>query len=322
MSDVSRKVGFALGLDGGGSGTSCTVLDSEENILGQGTAGPSNPLRTGFDAAFRQLATAAAQALSLAQLKPQQVSAVCAGLAGAGSRSVVRSAIVFLTREFPYALTHVTTDGEVALEAAVGAGEGVALLSGTGSLVLGRNALGETARTGGYGRWIGDEGSAYEMGRRAVGCVARARDLAAPVTLLADMIPAALQSPSWDDLRDRIAKDPDQVFPQIFPVLVAAAKMEDAAAREILFTAALQLSSMVLAVVRRLGMRESEFPLVKCGGVFGHSSILDGMLDSLLSSGIRGARTSRLEVSPSLGAARLAARLAREEQPAKAHGAS
>jgi N-acetylglucosamine kinase-like BadF-type ATPase len=235
---------------------------------------------------------------------------------------VVRGALVFLTREFPYALTHVTSDGEVALEAAVGSGEGVVVLSGTGSLVFGRNASGETARAGGYGRWIGDEGSAYEMGRRGIACVARARDLAAPVTLLADMIPAALHSPSWDDLRDRIAKDPDQVFPQVFPVLVAAAEMEDAAAREILFTAALQLSSMVLAVVRRLGMRESEFPLMKCGGVFGHSSMLDGMLDSLLASGIRRARVSRLEVSPALGAARLAARLAVEEQPAKAHGAS
>src|SRR5437868_3917514 len=160
----SRRLNIAVGFDGGGTKTDCVVLDADGNTLGMGTAGPSNPLRVGPESAFAEMAEAAAQALAGAHLKPRQVDAVCAGLAGAGRRSVVRSAIIFLSREFPDALTHVTTDSEVALEAAVGQGPGVVLIAGTGSIAHGRNAAGATARAGGYGRWIGDEGSGYEIG--------------------------------------------------------------------------------------------------------------------------------------------------------------
>jgi N-acetylglucosamine kinase-like BadF-type ATPase len=305
----ARRMKIAVGFDGGGTKTECVVLDAEGNAIGRGSAGPSNPLRVGFPAAFQELAQAAAQALGGAQLKPPDVDAVCAGLAGAGRRSVIRKAMIFLAREFPGALAQVTTDGEIALEAAVGAGAGVVLVSGTGSSAFGRNEEGATARAGGFGPWIGDEGSAYEVGRRAVACVARARDQAAPVTVLADLIASELACPSWGELVERIANNPDAVFPRIFPVVVAAADAEDAPAREILFTSALGLSSIALTVVRRLSLPQQEFPLVKCGGVFGASRLLDAMLDSVLRSAAPLASISRLEMPPAMGAARLAARL-------------
>lgn len=315
----SQQLKIAVGFDGGGTKTDCIVLDAEGRTIGQGSAGPSNPLRVGFPAVSRELAMSAAQALGSAQLKPRDVAAVCAGLAGAGLRSVARAALVFLAREFPDALAQVTTDCEIALEAGVGSGPGVVLVAGTGSSAFGRNAVGQTARAGGFGSWIGDEGSAYEIGRRAVASVARTRDQAAPVTLLADMIPSALDCPSWTDLIERIAKNPDAVFPRIFPAVVAAADAEDAAAREILFTSALGLSAISLTVVRRLALQQREFALLKAGGVFGVSRMLDSMLDSVLVSAAPLARISRLETPAALGAARMAARLL-ADPAAEAHG--
>ena len=70
-----------------------------------------------------------------------------------------------------------------------------------------------------------------------------------------------------------------------------------------------------MIVVRRLGMKDQEFPLVKCGGVFGHSRMLDALLDSVVVSGALRAKVSRLEIPPAVGAARIAARLA--ESPAQ-----
>ena len=310
---------LALGFDGGGSKTDCVVLDDQGKVMGRGAAGPSNPLRTGFDAAFRELAQAAAQGLAGAQLRPGQIHSVCAGLAGAGQRSVVRKTMLFLAHEFPEAFAHVTTDGDVALEAAVGIGPGVVLIAGTGSSVLGRNAGGDTARAGGFGRAIGDEGSAYEMGRRAVASMVRARDQMARGALLAEMIPAAFDGLAWEQLAERIANNPDDVFPRIFPVVVAAAQAQDATAQEILFDAALSLSTMAIAAIRRLGMQDTEFVLAKSGGVHGAAAMLDGMLDSLVLSAAPQARIVRLETPPAVGAARLAARLAGEELPATIH---
>jgi N-acetylglucosamine kinase-like BadF-type ATPase len=319
---ASRRMNIALGFDGGGTKTECVVLDAEGNMVGRGVAGASNPLRVGMEAAFTELAQAAAEALAGARLKPQQIDAVCAGLAGAGRRSVIRSAIVFLAHEFPDALTHVTTDCEVALEAAVGSGTGVVIIAGTGSVSLGRKANGEMARAGGFGRTIGDDGSAYEIGRRAVACVARSRDQDAPLTTLNDIILSTLNCLGWDDLAERIAKDPDGVFPRLFPAVAAAAGMEDNVAREILYAAALDLSTMALTVIRRLGMLETEFPLVKCGGVFGASRLLDEMFYAIIASAASQARISRLEIPAVVGAARLAARLARGEDHADVRGSN
>ncbi|HEY1865930.1 MAG TPA: BadF/BadG/BcrA/BcrD ATPase family protein [Candidatus Acidoferrales bacterium] len=317
----SRRSHIAVGFDGGGTKTECVVLNAEGKVLGRGMAGPSNPLRVGIEAAFTELAQAATEALAAARLKPRQIEAVCAGLAGAGRRSVVRSAIVFLSHEFPDALTHVTTDCEVALEAAVGSETGVVIIAGTGSAAFGRNEAGETARAGGFGRWIGDDGSAYEIGRRAVGVVSRSRDQAAPLTVLTDILLATLDC-TWDELIERITKNPDDVFPRLFPAVVSAAGMEDHAAREILYAAALDLSSTALTVARRLGMQDSAFPLVKCGGVFGPSPLMDEMFDAVVASSAPQAKLSRLEESAAVGAARLAARLASGEDLTATRGAN
>lgn len=306
---------IALGFDGGGTKTDCVVLDFAGRMIGRGAGGPSNPLRSGFDAALKELAAAAAQALASAHLTPRQIHSVCGGLAGGGRRDVVRKVLSFLTREFPNAFAHVTTDYDVALEAAVGAGAGVVLLAGTGSCAFGRNAAGETARVGGWGRLIGDEGSAYEIGRRAMITVARARDAGGPTAPLEEMVFAALDGASWEQLSARIAQNPDDVFPRLFPVVAAAAEADDAGAREIILSAAQQLAAMALTVVRRLNFGEQGFLLAKWGGVFGASPLLEQTLDATLAEDAPGARISRLETPAAVGAARLAARLAAHEIP-------
>src|SRR5579872_5190105 len=312
-------MGYSLGFDGGGTKTDCALLDAKGNVVGEGHGGPSNPLRSGYDEAIASLRTAAAEAIAAARIRPEEITRVCASLAGAGRESVASRVQQFLKDEFPGALTQVTTDCEAALEAAVGSGPGVVLISGTGSIAYGRNAAGETARAGGYGPWVGDEGSAFEIGRRAVAAVARTRDTGGPATLLTDLIPTALDCQDWDDLMLRIIKNPDDIFPELFSVVAEAADAEDSAAKEILFTSAIGLGNLAMTVVRRLEMTSQEFRLVKCGGVFGHSRMLDALLDSVIVSGAVRAKVSRIEISPAVGAARIAARLAGSSAQAGTH---
>jgi glucosamine kinase len=314
-------MGYSLGFDGGGTKTESALLDAKGEVIGEGRGGAANPLRSGYDGAFSSLREAAAEAIAAAKIRPADIAHVCAGLAGVGRRSVVRRMMMFLSKEFPGALAQVVPDYEVALEAAAGSGPGVVLIAGTGSVAYGRNAAGESARAGGYGPWIGDEGSAFEIGRRAVSAVARARDSDSPVTLLSEMIPAALDCLDWDDLLLRVMKNPDDVFPKLFPVVAAAANSEDSVAKEILFASAIGLGNLAMTVIRRLGMKDQQFPLVKCGGVFGHSRMLDSLLDSALTGGALRAKISRLEISAAVGAARMAARLSDSPPQAASHGA-
>jgi len=73
----------------------------------------------------------------------------------------------------------VVGDMEIALQAALGAGPGVIVIAGTGSIAYGRDAQGRTARAGGWGFAISDEGSAHWIGRAAVATLLRSADEAA-----------------------------------------------------------------------------------------------------------------------------------------------
>jgi predicted NBD/HSP70 family sugar kinase len=59
----------------------------------------------------------------------------------------------------------VISDVEAAYLGGLGEGAGILLLAGTGSMALGRNARGRWARAGGWGPLLGDEGSAFWIGR-------------------------------------------------------------------------------------------------------------------------------------------------------------
>jgi len=302
---------YFIGIDGGGTKTECVLVDARGKVVAQAIAGPSNPLRAGFERAFESIDKAAGDVLSAARIDSAQVTAACAGVAGGGRGRVLKRMMAHLAQLFPRSDVSVTTDMEVALEAAVGEGPGVVLIAGTGSVAYGRTAEGQTARAGGLGPWIGDEGSAYDIGRRAIVVVSRARDLLGPVTLLADMIPSALECPTWDALMDKISRAPDEVFPRIFPLVVEAAEADDDPAREILFGAALGISALAAGVVRRLGLERKEFTLAKAGGVFGHTRFFDEAVDALVASAAPRAQIESLKVSPAIGAAQMAARLAR-----------
>src|SRR5262249_25842245 len=171
---------YSLGFDGGGTKTESAVLDALGREVARSIAGPSNPLRVGFERAYAALSAAAETALSQAHLKASQVSAVCAGLAGASRPGVAEALVPLLEKSFPNSFVHVTADFEVALEAAAGSGPGVVLIAGTGSSAYGRNAVGETARAGGRGPWGGGERRALGVGGRWGAGAGRAGGCAGP----------------------------------------------------------------------------------------------------------------------------------------------
>jgi N-acetylglucosamine kinase-like BadF-type ATPase len=311
---------YYLGFDGGGTKTDCVLLNAAGDVLAEHSAGPSNPLRAGFDRAQASLRTAAEKTLASQQVGASSIAGVCAGIAGAGQPRVLKRVMGFLVETFPTAHVQVCTDLEIALDAGLGDGPGIVIVAGTGSAALGRGPDGRLVRAGGDGPWVGDEGSAFDIGRRGITAVARARDALAPVTILADSIPAALECPDWSALLERIAAGPDEVFPRVFPLVADAAEAGDTPAREILFGAALSLSHLVLSVARRLEVAQQDFLVAEAGGVFGVSPLLDQAFEALVHSAARGARCRPVEMPPARAAARRAHRC-RPPDAGRQHGA-
>ena len=312
-----------LGFDAGGTKTNCVVLDATGRLLAETTGGPANPLRVGFAKAFFALEDTARRGLTAAQQETESVRAICAGVAGAGRPRIARRLASYLSHAFSQASVRVITDIEIALEATLAQGNvdrqslqaGIVIVAGTGSAVGGRNSAGRTARAGGWGPWVGDPGSAYDIGRRAVEAALHARDHLGPPTALGEKILRAEENDAsaktsktqdWDAILERIAKSPDAVFPRLFPVVVEAAAAGDAVAQEILAAAAHSLASLAKAVIDALDFNDQPFILAKSGGVFGHSAHLDSALDQELARIAPSAHLDSLRISPARAAAEIA----------------
>jgi N-acetylglucosamine kinase-like BadF-type ATPase len=297
---------YFLGFDGGGSKTDCVLIDEQGTVLASAQGNASNPLRLGYAKTWFALSSTADAVLARQKIKSTDIAGICAGLGGAGRAQVARRIANFLERSFPNATVQVTADMEIALAAAVGRGKGIVLIAGTGSVAFGRDGLGATARAGGFGPWIGDEGSGFEIGKLAVAAASRDQDARGPQTMLSARIFKDLDCRDWNELFERIAKSADDVFPKLFPTVAKTAESGDPVAREILQHAAASLSDLAYNVAKKLHLAGEEFAFAKVGGVHGRSKLLDTELDARLATVLPRAVMVPLASSPALAAARMA----------------
>lgn len=305
----ASEAAYFLGFDGGGTKTDCILADAEGRILARATAGPSNPMRSGYTKAWFSLSEVADAVLGHQKIHADKILGVCAGLGGAGRIGVSRRAITFFERSYPNATVLVTTDLEIALEAAFGAGEGILLLAGTGSAAFGRDANGHSARAGGRGPWFSDEGSAFDIGRRAFQAATLADEHRGPATQLSKRILAWHEAHTWDALLEHITKSPDAVFPKTFPLVAELADAGDAVARDILSVAAQSLVQLAESVVKSLNLGDREIPIAQVGGVFGRSKFFDSAIAAELKKTLPRARLAGVKIPPAEAAVRMAIRL-------------
>lgn len=257
-----------LGIDGGGSKTRCLVGD-EGCVLGVGEAGGSNIVRLGEETARANLKQAIAAACGNAGILPSDVDHVCVGIAGASVREVnatVRTAV----REVVPGEVEVVGDMVIALAAAFADEPGVIVIAGTGSIAFGRNQEGNSARAGGWGHAVSDEGSGHWIGRQAVSAILRAHDEGRDTALTS----AILQAWNTTDTADlvRVANaQPAPDFAQLFPVVMRAAKQGDELANSLLASAAGELAELAKVVIGRLWNQGDQMRVAMGGGVFHHS---------------------------------------------------
>src|SRR6266516_4011764 len=123
-----------LGIDGGGSKTTFLLVDEYYNELCHLHTGPSNWLSVGADAAK----SAIRDGVSKLTERP---NVVCAGFAGAARPESASFYREVLTTLIPDATIIVESDAFIASIGSIGVDPGVLLIAGTGSIVIGREAV-------------------------------------------------------------------------------------------------------------------------------------------------------------------------------------
>jgi N-acetylglucosamine kinase-like BadF-type ATPase len=288
MNDDGRRI--LLGVDGGGSSTVAWLGEASGRILARAETGPSNIKAVGESAALSAIDSAIVAAISdardLAGVEINSIAVACLGLAGF-DRPEDRAVLERWNAARGWAETLVlVNDGELVLAAGTPEGWGLAVIAGTGSIVVGRSAAGRSARAGGWGHIFGDEGSGYATAVAALRRVASIRDgriagewssdpLCVAVCEAVGVsdpsgLVSAIYAPGFD--RTRIAA--------IVPAIVRAAHREPAIDRELLVPAGRALAETARAVAVRLGLPRTQLPVAMAGGFLLSADVVAASLRS------------------------------------------
>lgn len=257
---------FYLGIDGGGTKTRCALGD-ETRTLATAVTGGSNVTRVGEARAREALHACMLEVCESAKISPDRIHCICVGAAGAG-RPEVAGKLQSILAELSPASIEVVGDMVIALAAAFGDGPGIIAVAGTGSIVYGRDASGRTARAGGWGFAISDEGSGHWIGQHAVSTILHALD-AGQDTALSTLVLKAWNLQDLSELVEAANAQPSPDFPRLFPVVLKAAADRDSMARALLADAGSQLAGLTAKVIYRL---MPHAPVAMTGSVFRQST--------------------------------------------------
>lgn len=256
---------FYLGVDGGGTRTRVALVDGEgrESARTEGPPAlidPANPHSTihVIVELCHRVAKQAGEALP--------ASGLWAGVAGAGTepmRGIVESAL----REARIAeRVAAGADAEAAFSDAFGDSQpGILLISGTGSIALGRGADGSTVRVGGWGVYLGDEGSGYAVGMAALRAIVRGQDGRGTTTSLGPPILKELGVEAPEELIRWVASAGKDDVASLVPIVCREVESGDAVASDIVAGAVGDLVSHVGTIIDRLEPWPAA-PLVACAG--------------------------------------------------------
>ncbi|HEY8716083.1 MAG TPA: BadF/BadG/BcrA/BcrD ATPase family protein [Candidatus Acidoferrum sp.] len=312
---------YVFGIDGGGTKTECVLFDEQGKLVATGRSGPSNPVRVGFERAVSALRESADAALRQAGIPQNRVVALCAGLAGAGDPASAQQIRDEARNAFPGMQRKICTDLDIALEA-TGYGPAILLIAGTGSAAMGRAADGRVERAGGQGWRAGDEGSASDVGKKAVSSAKHHRESSGEESSLGVRLLDELAISNWSELRpekvvadrrlaprDSTIEDTLDIYPRLFPIVAKAADASDPVARALLKEAAEHLTDLVAHLITKLDLEIVPFRLAKSGGMIGRCAFFDAELDRLLARAAPHGAIGELVVTPAKAAAQMAWRL-------------
>lgn len=271
---------WVFGIDGGGTSSRLRAESLSGTTLYEGGAGSTNINSNSPDSVLGTLATLLGGAFA-SGLSPLACRAGFIGSAGVDSEAGRRTMLGALGQAFRQAaasgnaddqglhpILGAGNDAEPALVGALADTEGYLLIAGTGSIAYARSESGASARSGGWGHLLGDEGSAFWIAFQGMARGLRSiegRDLQSAV------LDAALEYFGLPD--------PQALIPFVYahfdkariasfaPRVAALATDGDLLARAIIEQAATELAGLVVSVHRQLGSVVRRSRLALYGGL-------------------------------------------------------
>lgn len=262
-----------VSVDGGQTSTKALVARPDGTVLGFGRGGPTVHYHSegGVEKNRASVQGAILAALENAAVDPGRVVSVGLGITGVPEDGDEIPTIHEIVRGItsPEAI-NVSSDTRTSLYGASGGEPGIVVIAGGGAIGYGLTAGGDVAISNGFGYWIGDEGSAFWIGMRAIDEACRAADRRGPATALERVVLGYFDLDEMRDLprivyradfrRDRIS--------QLAPAVFSTARDGDPLAMRIVTDGAHELALTATGVLRQLHSPGTAAIVYPAGGVF------------------------------------------------------
>jgi len=305
-----------LGVDGGGTKTRVHCINASRKSLGEIVTGCTNWNSVGDETAAANLRDGIEGVLKAASVEKNRVAGICLGMAGVDrpeDQEKLQKIVHQILPNVATKRTKIVNDGEVSLASGTdGVLEGICVISGTGTIVIGYKD-GVNYRCAGWGPMLGDRGSGFNIGTDALAAVTRAHD-DGTTTLLSKLILEALGLKHATELIPWAYKDTEWArFAALSRHVFEAAAMADPVALRIIDTAAQSLAANIEVVYSRANFKEvPKVDIVLAGGNLAHqlgAGILATQLKEKLTTRFPNAHVLFPSIDPSLAAALMALQL-------------
>ena len=302
---------YVIGMDGGGSKTECVLVREDGVLVGHGRGGGVNRNFISQEGFERSVHDALQGALDSAP-EVRQLSYVV------GSMNCDGTSLRAIAAEYELPPEHMQWIGEAlparaTAEIAFGRVPDIVVVSGTGSLVAGWGHDGKPHGVGGAGSIVGDEGSAYWIGVRALTRLVESFDGRRPFDDFAHQLTTALDMADHRTLINRVygggvhPMTRDEIA-AVAPHVSRLANAGDPFACELLAAAAHELAFQAQAVIRMLNLREEPVLIQLYGGVFRAGEVITRPLREEIVTYAPGAELLPALKCTVIGAAELALR--------------
>lgn len=261
---------FIAGIDGGGTSTRLEIRDADNSFIRRESFGAFNISAIGADAFSARLDEVFAACGDMSGC-----AALCIGAAGLSLPQTER--IIHRQLELAHfrGVLRLCGDHEIALRGAMD-GAGCVLIAGTGSICFGVNSNGVSARCGGYGHILDDAGSGYAIGRDALRDAVRSADGRSEPSALSRAVLGRFPQGIGELIEYVYSKAGKADIASFAETVIECAAAGDETSLEILHREARELSELVQALSRRLGMARPRTALL--GGLIASDNVYSGIV--------------------------------------------
>jgi len=302
---------YIIGIDGGGTKTQCVITNPDGEALFECKGDASNFIIFGTEKVSETIFNLVDRCRGELNISFSDIKAIVLGTAGAGraadaERMVKAFTDYSLSKNITFNLFHVESDARIALEGACSGQPGSILISGTGSIIFGKDEEGNIHRAGGFGRQIGDEGSGYSVGRKGLAAVSKQFDGRGNHTLISKLLNDKFLIDSSEKLINEVYKNKFDIA-SAAPYVIEAAELGDAEALKIIEVETNELFLHIAAMKKKLKL--PEFQIVFIGGLISRDNIYSKTLKRKLILRMPDVKVKEPDYSPAMGAVLLGKKL-------------